>query len=113
MKIYLAIPYFGNEKTSFIKANQKAAELMKSGHIVFSPISHSHPIAIQCGLPGDYEFWAEFDYSFLEWCDELWVYCLTGWKQSKGVAAEIKIAKKLNKPIQYIAIRESNQKQRK
>ena len=102
MKIYLAIPYSGMENISFIKANRAAAKLMLEGNIVFSPISMSHPIASQCDLPGDWEFWKKFDEAFIEWCDELHVVCLEGWGISKGVQAEMKIAKMMGKPIVLI-----------
>ena len=102
MKIYLAVPYAGMENISFIKVNQKAADLISDGHIVFSPISHSHHIALQCDIPSNWEVWINIDRSFIEWCDEVWVYTLNGWKKSKGVKAEIAIAKELGKTIRYI-----------
>ena len=98
-KIYLAIPYSGNENSSFIKANRAAGKLLMDGNIVFSPISMSHPIASQCDLPGDWAFWKKFDEAFIEWCDEMHVICLDGWEKSKGVCAEMKIATRLEKPI--------------
>jgi len=102
MKIYLAVPYTGMENISFIKANRKAADLILDGHIVFSPISHSHHIALQCDIAGNWETWINLDRSFIEWCDEVWVYRLNGWKKSKGIKAEIDIANELGKPICYI-----------
>jgi hypothetical protein len=44
-KIFLSINYTGMEEKSFRIANKYAAKLISEGHIVFSPISHSHPIA--------------------------------------------------------------------
>ena len=59
-KIYLAGPYSHPDPTvraiRFHKLNDKAAELLRAGNLVFSPISHSHPIAEQCELPKDWEF---------------------------------------------------------
>lgn len=102
MKIYLALPYTGREQESFKEANQTAADLMSQGHIVFSPISHTHPIAVQCGLPGHWEFWRQFDIAFIEWCDELYVLCSEGWERSKGVKAEIDIALALGRRVRYL-----------
>ena len=99
MKIYLALPYTGQENYSFQVANNEAGQLMKQGHIVFSPISHTHPIAVECGLPTDWDYWKVFDTAFIEWCDQLYVLCLDGWVSSKGVNAEIEIAKELGKPV--------------
>jgi len=105
-KIYLATPY--SDPSSAIKfirfndVNMVAAKLMSQGYAVFSPISHNHPIAQSGNLPMGWEFWQEYDKIFLEWCDELWVLMLPGWKKSIGVQAEIKIANEMGKYIHYI-----------
>lgn len=88
----------------FLMANKYAAKMMKKGNIVFSPISHSHPIAIQESLPNTLEFWINQDLSFIYWCDEVHVVQLDNWMKSRGVSAEIEYAKQLNKPIKYIEI---------
>lgn len=95
---------------SFRIANEVSARLMNDGHIVFSPISHSHPIAIAHNLPTDWEFWKKFDESFIEWCDELWVVIIgeNGEElanKSKGVTAERQIAIQNGKPINTIDYR--------
>ena len=103
MKIYLAIPYSGNEEESFRTANAFAGKLMRMGHIVFSPISHTHPIS-ETWWTMPWEFWKSQDEAFLEWCDELYVIMADGWKDSKGVTEEIKIIKEMKKPIHYMVI---------
>ena len=112
IKIYLAIPYsHSNSKIRewrFNKANEKAAEILKQGYIVYSPISHSHPIHLTGKLPSGWKFWEQHDTTFIKWCDELWVYKLPGWSQSIGVKAEIKIAQKLRIPIKFIEMEASN-----
>jgi len=102
LKIYLAIPYTRNEEQSFKAANRIAGELMREGYIVFSPISHTHPIACECDFPKGWDFWNQFDTAFIEWCDELWVCDFGDYKQSKGVMAEIEIAKSFNKPVRLL-----------
>ena len=102
MKIYLAIAYTGHEEQSFIVANQTAGALMQQGHVVFSPISHTHPIAKQCYMPKDWDFWRSYDIAFIEWCDELWVCNFGDWTTSKGVAAEIELAKGLGKKVKFL-----------
>ena len=61
MKIYLATAYNHNSelvrKLRFRMVNYAAAELMEQGHIVFSPISHSHPISICTGVIPAHDFW--------------------------------------------------------
>ncbi len=105
-KIYLAVPYSDPAKSiriaRFETVNAVAARLMSEGFLVFSPISHTHPIAEAGDLPVDWEFWEQYDKIFLEWCDEVCVLKLPGWKKSAGVQAEIKLARKMGKPTIYI-----------
>jgi len=105
MKIYLAMPYTGNENQSFHVANLVAGLLMRQGHIVFSPISHTHPIAVECNLPKDWDYWKRFDEEFIGFCDEVHVVKLNGFEKSKGVNTEIEITRKLEKPIKYIGFK--------
>jgi len=106
--IYLAIPYTGMESESFRIANLTAARLMNEGHLVFSPISHSHPIAKQCDLPGDHAYWKEWNRSFIEhWADEVHVVSEhegqpLPWRESTGVQDEIEVAEMLSKPVVLI-----------
>ena len=100
-KIYLAIPYTGMQEKSFKMANKVAAILMKQGKAVYSPISQSHPIALQEGLPTTWEYWKDVDIEFLKWCDTMFLVTMDGWEKGVGVQAEIKIAHELNKPIIY------------
>lgn len=126
-KIYLAIAYSGLEEVSFKVANKMTALIMNDTslgyqNIVYSPISHNHVIAIEHSLPTTWDFWKTYDTKFIEWCDELWIteifvelyeeelfLCgksgIDGWKlseQSKGVTAEIQIAKELGKIIKIV-----------
>jgi hypothetical protein len=73
-----------------------------AGHLCFSPITHSHPICEAGGLNGDWDTWLEFDSRMLRACDRLAVLELPGYDQSKGVAAEIELAKSLGMPICHI-----------
>ena len=104
---YLATPYTHKDpeikEKRFKLVNRVAGELMRQrNEIVFSPISHTHPIAKSCELPGGWEYWLEFDKAFLECCFKLYVLQIEGWDTSKGVMAEIKIAEDLGIEIEYI-----------
>lgn len=105
-KIYLAVPYTGLEEQSFKAANKVAAQLMKEGDLVYSPISHSHPIANQEGLPTDYKFWYEHNKAFIEWADYIYfiVLGIEGYDlidNSKGCKVEKDLAMELDKKIRY------------
>jgi len=104
--IYLALPYMHDNK--FIKeframvSDVIAADLMAKGHVVFAPISMCHGMAVKYGLPGDWGFWARMDEEFVKISGKLLVITLRGWKESTGVTAEIRLAKKYGIPIEYI-----------
>lgn len=99
--IYLATPYSDPDPAvrehRYREACRYAASLMRAGNHVFSPIAHSHGIA-QHDVPGDWAYWESLDRRFLEMCDEVGVLMLDGWHESKGVQAEIRIARELGKP---------------
>jgi nucleoside 2-deoxyribosyltransferase len=109
MKIYLACPYSHKDQyiinERFHLVNKKAAEIMEQGHIVFSPISHSHPISEHTHVdPQNHDFWLKQDFAFIDWCDELWVYTLPGWEESEGVKREIAYATAWLMPVRYIEV---------
>ena len=58
--IYLACPYSHPDNNvrehRFKMANRAAAKLMGEGHIIYSPISHTHPIAVEGDLPLDWAY---------------------------------------------------------
>ena len=107
---YLAVPYTSDDPSikeqRFQIVNKVAGDLIRKGEIIFSPISHTHPIAMACQLPGGWEYWDKFDRTYLECCYKLYVLKLNGWKESKGVQGEIKIAKELGIEIEYINYKE-------
>jgi len=102
--IYLASPYshpdFSVREQRFQAACTAAAALMRSGHQVFSPIVHGHPLT-QHGLPGDWPFWEPHARWHLERCSEVVVLTLEGWSRSVGVQAETALANELRKPVRY------------
>lgn len=109
MKIYLAIPYSFNPTFAFKIANKIAAKLMSEGHVVFSPISHSHNIAdhLPDKLRTDSKWWMSQDLPLIDWCDELHVVCIGEFgseliAESKGVCEEIEYANQKRKPVKII-----------
>lgn len=102
---YLACPYQHADKQvmreRFDAVNRAAAQLMREGVYVFSPISHTHPIA-ECGdLPRGWDYWEAYDRALLSCCSKLIVLQLPGWEQSVGVQAETAIARELGLDIEY------------
>ena len=100
---YLASPYsrfhLGLE-AAFIKASQIAAKLLVSGVKVYSPIAHTHPIAVYGDLdPMNLNLWYPHGHVMMERCDCLIVAHMEGWDTSHGVKTEIEYFRKMDKPI--------------
>ena len=106
--IYLATPYSHPDpevrESRFRKVNRVAADLMRQGLHIFSPISHTHPIAVAGELPTDFAFWEQYDRAMLQACGKVMVLKLQGWLSSKGVIAEIQIAEELGIPVEFIEV---------
>lgn len=108
--IYLACPYSHPEpairENRYFEANAAAARLMAQGHVVFSPISHSHAVADH--LPDDlrcsWDFWKTQDLPILERCSKVIVLKLEGWTESVGVQAEISHALRKSIPVFYMEV---------
>lgn len=103
--VYLASPYSHPDATvreqRFQAAACAAASLMRDGTFVYSPIAHTHPIALH-GLPLGWDFWEQYDRAILARCTSVVVLQLDDWNKSKGVAAEIAIANELGLPVLFM-----------
>ena len=104
--VYVATPYSHDDpqvrEQRFLRVNKFCAKLMSEGIMVFSPISHTHPIALAGELPKDWAYWEQYDRTMLCMCGALVVYMQDGWEESTGVHNEIELAHKLKLPIQYV-----------
>jgi hypothetical protein len=109
--IYLASPYSHKNvdviERRVMEATIATAVLIDRGHIVYSPIVHTHPLSKWVTFsPVNHSMhemsgWMAYDFAFLAHCDEIWVLCLDGWQESSGVKAEIEHAHQLGKPVRY------------
>jgi hypothetical protein len=72
---YLAAPYIhANPRVIELRmkaVDEAAVHFIRQGHVIFSPLTHSHPLAIQFGLPGTWEFWEKQDRVFISRCNAL------------------------------------------
>ena len=107
--IYIANPYSDPDPDPAVRqARYRAAclataELLRHGLKVFSPVVHSHPLA-ELGLPGNWSFWQRIDEDMLVRCNELVVLMLDGWRESRGVTAEIELAHGHEIPVRYVLL---------
>ena len=106
MFYYLASPYSkypdGIEE-AFKVACRGAATLIRAGVPVYSPIAHTHPIAIHGAIdPYDHSIWLPADEPLMHSAKGLVVLMARSWKDSRGVGFEIGTFEEIGKPIFYM-----------
>lgn len=104
--IYLASHYSSPDPEvrayRYKKAIECAADLIKQGYLVFSPIAHSHEIAQRLGKDFEgFESWRELDLRMLASCNILVVAEIEGWEESCGVKIEMRKARKWNIKVKF------------
>jgi nucleoside 2-deoxyribosyltransferase len=103
--IYLASPYsHPSARVRLFRYRavcRAAAALMDRGLLVFSPIAHSHGIAL-AGAGGDFKTWEKFDKEIIQQCSMVMVLKLEGWRESVGVREEVGFARKIGKPVCFL-----------
>lgn len=105
--LYLATPYSkyeGGITIAYIAASKLAARLIVAGLKVYSPIAHTHPIAIHGGIdPLDHSIWLPFDGAMMDKSAALLVAMMPGWQDSKGITHEIGVFADAKKPIFFLS----------
>jgi len=100
---YLATPYSkyaDGLEAAFIEAAKATAFFVKNGVRVYSPIAHTHPVAVHGGLdPLDHAIWLPADRPFMETAYGLVVVKMPGWDASYGIGEEIKVFTAARKPV--------------
>jgi hypothetical protein len=90
------------QQAAFEDACMITATLMKMGLKVFSPISHSHPIADTGDIDKlDWGFWKEQCQPMIDQACGIIVARMPGWEQSVGITYEIGEFEKAGKMILY------------
>jgi hypothetical protein len=104
--VYLASPYSHDDprvrEARFRLACEAASVIMRAGLHVFSPIAHTHPIAMAGGLPTGWDYWRGYDEAMLGACGAMAILQIPGWRESRGVQGEFEIAQKLGLPVAYV-----------
>lgn len=105
---YLATPYskwsHGIDDANHV-AQLLTGKLIFQGVGVYSPIAHTHGIAIASQLdPYDHSLWMPADKFIADAAKGLLVADLSGWKESKGVAIEIEWFKKTTRPCHLLNV---------
>jgi hypothetical protein len=114
--IYIASPYSHPDKSvehqRFEMVRKFTAYMLHDRKLVFSPIVYAHEMAKVFDLPTDAAYWDAFNMSILRRSDALYLCCLDGWEESKGVQREISTARALYIPVvEYTATFEQREGQ--
>jgi hypothetical protein len=103
--IYLVTPYTDPRpavmRERFEAACRIAAAVIGRGQVVFSPIVHCHPLAVEAELPRDWKYWRGYACAMLHEASQVVVARMPGWRQSRGVTAEINLARRAGIPIAF------------
>src|SRR5574343_37411 len=101
--IYIASPYSHTDKAvehqRFEMVRKFTAVMLQQRYLVFSPIVYAHEMARVFSLPTDAAYWDAFNMSILRHADAVYVCCIDGWRESKGVQREVSTAKALYIPV--------------
>lgn len=101
--IYAATPYskyHAGVEHAFQDAASIMGVLVKRGLKVYSPICHTHPIAIYGGIdPGLHDIWLPFDEALMDVSDALLIIKMQGWDASYGIEYEVDYFSEDGKPI--------------
>lgn len=100
---YLATPYSKYPEgvhIAFVLASQAAGRLVARGIHVYSPIAHTHPVAIYGNLDlYDHTLWLPLDEHFMDAAKRLLVVKMPGWDTSRGITHEIEFFRARQKAI--------------
>lgn len=103
---YLASPYSkypDGIDAAFVTVCEVAGALIRQGWSIYSPIAHTHPIAIHAKIdPLNHAIWLAFDEAMMTAATGCLVVRMPGYDQSFGIAHEIKRFREMGKPIRYV-----------
>jgi hypothetical protein len=103
---YLATPYSKYPHgihEAFVLAVQQRGLLLRAGIPVFSPIIHSHPVAIQCGLdPFDHSIWLPSEEPILRCASGIIMLKADSWEISYGMRVERELFEAAGKPVVWM-----------
>ena len=107
--VYLACPYSHSDMAvrlqRFYASAHAAAELIRRGMFVYSPITMTHPIdlvlAEEGGSMGS-DYWCDFDEAFMAICSEMIILTIPGWQESGGIKRELEFFRAEGKPVRFL-----------
>jgi Domain of unknown function (DUF1937) len=109
LDLYLGTPYSkypAGLEQAFVDACNLCGKLLQRGLIVYSPIAHTHPVAMHAGLdPLDHKIWLPFDEVRMNKADAMLVAMMKGWETSKGIQHEIDYFMQARKDVYFLDVK--------
>jgi hypothetical protein len=106
--IYLASRYSDKDcavrHQRFKAAIIAAYELIRHGHVVYSPVVHSHTICEWTGHNPLDPMWYEQAEAMLRVCTKMVVLRTPKWEESAGIQRELMVARGLGIPIEFMDV---------
>jgi len=104
---YLATPYTkytAGIEAAFVEACRIAAWLIGQDVSVYSPIAHTHPIAIHGRMDPvtNHSLWLRADKPLMLAAHGLVVVRMAGWDESIGIAEEMEVFRAERKPVVFL-----------
>lgn len=103
--IYLGSPYskyrLGHDAAAY-EVSYAAALLMRSGLVIYAPITHGHTISKHAALPVSWDFWKAQCQPMIDAASALIVLKMNGWQDSVGLVYEIGEFERTGRPIVYV-----------
>jgi hypothetical protein len=111
--VYLACPYTHPDINvctyRFNAATKAAVHLCRKGHIVYSPITMTHPMDVLMNEVGGTlgsDYWVKFDEAFMQHCSMMYILTINGWWESKGVSRETHFFRSRLRAVEYLSMQE-------
>jgi hypothetical protein len=103
---YVAGPYSHWNQAVRLERRLRAEDfayhlITKEGRPTYAPLTFGWSLSARYKLPEDAEFWAPLNMAMLNAASCMAVLCLDGWRESKGVALELRFAADLGLPVEY------------
>ena len=101
--IYLASPYSHNNpavrEERFLQTRAFTIFYLRQTFPIFSPIVYGKDMETQLGHT--FENWQILNDAMVKACTQMWVLQLDGWEDSRGIAHELTLARRLHKQVVY------------
>ena len=106
--LYVGTPYSkyaAGIDAAFQDAAKVAAKLLRAGLKVYSPIAHTHPVALYGEIdPLDLSVWLPFDATMMAKSNALVVAMMQGWEASSGIRHEMEEFVLAGKPVFFLNV---------